>query len=85
MGTFRLKGCDLMCFSLEHNIANDINKDQMAYEESLNFLDNLAWANWDMLRVNYTDELYKILHYLSDGSFDKKQNEFICKLYRFQI
>lgn len=74
-----------MCFSLEYEIVRNINKKEMTYEDSLKFIDSLYWANWDMLRVNFSDQVYKILDYLCSDNFDEIQTDAISKLYRVQI
>ena len=70
-----------MCFSLEYEIIKNINKGNLNYSESLNFIERLYWANWGMLTEYYPKEVNKIVNYINNNTFDQKQTEGIIKLY----
>ena len=53
-----------MQISLEEKIVKDINKQILTKEESLELIDDLYWADWDMINDKYKDSIPKIFNYL---------------------
>lgn len=76
-----VKGRDIMCFSLEFEIAKNINKSEMNYCDSLRFIDSLYYANWEMLTEYFSDEVNKVFEFINTNTFDEKQTEGILNLY----
>jgi len=70
-----------MCFSLEYEIAKNINKSELSYCDSLKFIDSLYWANWEMLTEHFSDETSKIFEFINTNTFNENQTEGIVKLY----
>ncbi len=55
-----------MQISLEEKIVKDINKQILTKEESLELIDDLYWADWDMINDKYKDSIPKIFNYLKE-------------------
>ena len=61
-----------MQISLEEKIVKDINKQILTKEESLELIDDLYWADWDMINDKYKDSIPKIFNYLKKTKTKRK-------------
>ena len=70
-----------MKISLEENIINTMDKDSLNEEESIDFLEDIYWADWHVLSEQYKEYIPKIFNYLrnEDHSFEGVSQ--IIKLY----
>lgn len=66
--------------SPEEKIIEFIDKDVLSIEESLKLIDELYWANWDVLDEN-PNHIDKIFRYLKEKDFSNKEVSQILKLY----
>lgn len=67
--------------SSEEKIIGFIEKDNMTKEESLEFLDELYWADWDFLNEKYPNHIEKIFNYLRKDNISNEERSLIIKLY----
>lgn len=67
--------------SSEQKIIEFIRKDFLKEEESLELLDELYWADWDILNEKYPEHIKRILEYLRKDTFSKEETSLIIKLY----
>lgn len=67
--------------STEQNIIDLINTDTLTTEESLELLDNLYWADWDLLDKEYPDHISKIFSYINKNNHSNEELSQILKLY----
>lgn len=66
--------------SSEDKIIEFIDKDVLSTEESLELIDELYWADWDVLEEN-PEHIDKIFRYLNRNEFSNKEISLILKLY----
>ncbi len=67
--------------SSEEKIIGFIEKDNMTKEESLEFLDELYWADWDFLKEKYPNHIEKIFNNLRKDNISNEERSLIIKLY----
>lgn len=67
--------------SSEEKIIGFIEKDNMTKEESLEFLDELYWADWDFLNEKYPNHIEKIFNNLRKDNISNEERSLIIKLY----
>lgn len=67
--------------SSEEKIIGFIEKDNMTQEESLEFLDELYWADWDFLNEKYPNHIEKIFNNLRKDNISNEERSLIIKLY----
>lgn len=67
--------------SSEEKIIGFIEKDNMTQEESLEFLDELYWADWDFLKEKYPNHIEKIFNNLRKDNISNEERSLIIKLY----
>lgn len=58
-----------------------MNKDNLTEAENLELIDDLFWADWDLLKEQYPDYIKKIFIYLKRDDFSAKEISHILKLY----
>lgn len=69
-----------MSISSEEKIIEQINKDILTIEESLELIDEVYWADWDVLKEN-PDHINKIFSYLVNENLSNEEISKILKLY----
>ena len=65
----------------EENIIKLIEEDSLTKEESLDLIEELYWADWDILREKYPGYIDKIFLYLKKDDLSDKVISQILKLY----
>ena len=70
-----------MSISLEEKIIEKINKDNLTKEESVELIEDLYWADWDLLNDKYMDQIPKIFSYLRNDDHSQEEVSQILKLY----
>ena len=70
-----------MNISLEEKIIKKINMDTLTKEESIELIEDLYWADWDLLNDEYMDEIPKIFSYLKSENHSLEEISGILKLY----
>lgn len=70
-----------MKISLEEKIIEDINKNTLTKEESIELIEDLYWADWDLLNDKYKNHLPKIFNYLRKDNHSQEEISQIMKLY----
>lgn len=58
-----------------------IDKTSLTEKERLEFLDELYWADWAKLTVNYPEYIEKIFDFLRKSTFNPEEISLILKLY----
>lgn len=76
-----LKEAIVLNKSLEEKIIELINKDNISKTESLELIDDLYWADWDILTEKYSDGIKKIFNYLKKDDFSIEEISQMIKLY----
>lgn len=67
--------------STEQKIIDLIKKDILTREESLELIDNLYWADWDLLDKEYPNDISKIFSYINNYDHSNEEISQILKLY----
>ena len=70
-----------LSISLEEKIIEKINKDNLTKEESVELIEDLYWADWDLLNDKYMDQIPKIFSYLRNDDHSQEEVSQILKLY----
>lgn len=70
-----------MSKSLERNIVDYMHKSELSVEEGLELIDNLYWADWDLLDKEYPEVIDKIFQYLNKDNLSNEEISQILKLY----
>lgn len=70
-----------MSISLVEKIIEKINKDNLTKEESVELIEDLYWADWDLLNDKYMDQIPKIFSYLRNDDHSQEEVSQILKLY----
>lgn len=70
-----------MSISLEEKIIEKINKDILTKEESVELIEDLYWADWDLLSDKYMNQIPKIFTYLRNDDHSQEEVSQIIKLY----
>lgn len=67
--------------TIEENIIEIIKKDKLGKDESLELIEELYWADWDLLKEEYPNYIDKIFLYLKKDDLSNKEISQILKLY----
>ena len=67
--------------SLEEEIIDYIDKDSLSLDKSLELIDDLYWADWDILKDEYPEKIEKIFDYLRREDLSDRELSQILKLY----
>lgn len=70
-----------MNISLEMEIIKKINKDILTKQDSLELIEDLYWADWDLLNEKYPMDIPKIFSYLKNDDHSNEEISGILKLY----
>lgn len=70
-----------MVKSLEKSIIDNINRENLSIDESLEFIDDLYWADWNRLEEKYPELIEKIFVYLASEERENREISKILKLY----
>lgn len=65
----------------EQDIVDFVKKDILTIEESLELIENLYWADWDLLDKEHTDYISKIFNYINNNNHSIEEISQILKLY----
>lgn len=65
----------------EENIIDFINSRNLNKDESLTFIDDLYWGDWDILDNEYPEAIDKIFAYLSREDLSAEELSQVLKLY----
>lgn len=65
----------------EENIIDSINRTDLSKDESLDLIDDLYWADWDVLDNEYPETLDKIFKHLNRKDLSDAELSQILKLY----
>ena len=65
----------------EENISDFINRRDPSLDASLAFIDDLYWADWDILDNDYPESTHKIFAYLNRKDLSDEELSRILKLY----
>lgn len=67
--------------SLERKIIDLINKENLSKEESVELIDELYWADWNILEEEDSEIVEKIFDYLSRDDLSYEETSKLLKLY----
>lgn len=67
--------------TVEENIIEIIKKDSLSKDESIELIEELYWADWDLLKEKYPNYIDKIFLYLKEEDLSNKEISQILKLY----
>lgn len=67
--------------SIEKTIIDFLKKYTLNTRESLELIDNLYWADWDLLEMEYPNYISKIFSYLKGKNHSNEEISQILKLY----
>ena len=70
-----------MNLSLEEKIIGLISRDYLTKDESLELIDDLYWADWDILKEKYPNYIENIFDYLKKEKLSNEEISQILKLY----
>lgn len=65
----------------EENIIELINRDILTKDENLELIEELYWADWDLLKDKYPNYIDKIFLHLKKDNFSNEEISQILKLY----